>query len=87
MMWYGPLLFVPFSVCFQPFLVPCTYAFYDVLSLVFLFLLQVEVPLPTASGTLVEEVIATFSGVSPVVENEPLSGGVTKEVGQPMQDV
>ena len=46
-----------------------------------------EVPLPTASGTLVEEVIATFSGVSPVVENEPLSGGVTKEVGQPMQDV
>ena len=87
MIWYGPLLFMPFSVCLQPFLVPCTYAFYDVLSLVFLFLLQVEVPLPTASGTLVEEVIATFSGVSPVMEKEPPSAGVTKEVGQPMQDV
>ena len=84
MMWYDPFLFVPFSVCFQPFLVLCTCAFYDVLSLVFIFLLQVEVPPPTTGGTLVEEVIATPSTVSLVVKEEPPNGGVTEEVGQLM---
>ena len=37
MMWYGPLLFVPFSVCFHSFLMLCTYAFGDVLPHAFLF--------------------------------------------------
>ena len=84
MMWYDPLLFLPFSVCFQPLLVLCTCAFYDVLSLVFLFLLQEEVPPPTTGGTLVEEVIATPSTVSLVVKEEPLNGGVIEKVRQPM---
>ena len=72
MMWYGPLLFVPFSVCFHSFLVLCTYAFCDVLPLAFLFLLQVEVPPPTTSGTLVKELTTTLSAVPLSVEEEPL---------------
>ena len=52
-----------FSVCFHSFPVLCTYAFYDVLPLDFLFLLQVEVPPPTTGGTLVKEVIITHSAV------------------------
>ena len=46
----------------------CTYAFYDVLPLDFLFLLQVEVPPPTTGGTLVKEVITTHSAVPPGME-------------------
>ena len=65
----------------------CTYAFCDVLSLVFLLLLQVEVPPPTIGGTLVKEVIIATSAVPLGMEEEPPSGGVTEEVGQPMQDV
>ena len=84
MMWYGPLLFVPFSVCFHSFLVLCTYAFCDVLPLAFLFLLQVEVPPPTTSGTLVKEVITAPSAVPLGVEEEPLNGGVIEKVRQPM---
>ena len=37
MTWYGTLLFVPFSVCFHPFPMLCSFAFYDVLPLAFLF--------------------------------------------------
>ena len=89
MMCYDPLLFVSSSVCFHLSLMLCTYAFCDVLSLVFFFLffLQVEVPPPTTSGILMEEVATAPSAVSPVMEEEPPSGGVTEEVGQPMQDV
>ena len=89
MMWYDPLLFVSSSVCFHLSLMLCTYAFCDVLSLVFffLFLLQVEVPLPTTGGILMEEVTTAPFAVSLVMEEEPPSGGVTEEVGQPMQDV
>ena len=46
-----------------------------------------EVPLPTTSGTLMEEVIVAPSAVSTVMEEDLSSGGVTEEVGQPMQDV
>ena len=35
MMWYGPLLFVHFSVCFHSFPVLCTYTFCDVLPLAY----------------------------------------------------
>ena len=89
MMCYDPLLFVSSSVCFHLSLMLCTYAFCDVLSLVFFFLffLQVEVPPPTTRGILMEEVATAPSAVSPVMEEEPPSGGVTEEVGQPMQDV
>ena len=89
MMCYDPLLFVSSSVCFHLSLMLCTYAFCDVLSLVFFFLffLQVEVPPPTTSGILMEEVATAPSAVSPVMEEEPPSGGVTEEVRQPMQDV
>ena len=58
-----------------------------ILSLVFLFLLQVKVPPLTTGGTLVEEMIATPSNVSLVMEEEPPNGGVSEEVGQQMQDV
>ena len=78
---------MPSSVCFHPSLVLCTYAFCDVLLLVFLFLLQVEVPPPTTGGTLMEEVTAAPFVVFPVMEKGPSSGGVTEDVGQPMQDV
>ena len=87
MMWYGFLLFVPFSVCFHSFPVLCTYAFYDVQPLAFLFLLQVEVPHRTTNGILVKEAITTPSIVLLGVEEELLNGGVTKEVEQPIQDV
>ena len=87
MMWYDPLLFMSSSVCFHLSLMLCTYAFCDVLPLTVLFLLQVEVPPPTTGGTLLEEVITAPSTVSPSVEEEPPSGGVIEEVGQPMQDV
>ena len=53
MMWYAPLLFVPFSICFHSFPIQCTYTFCDVLPLAFLFLLQVEVPPPMIGRTLV----------------------------------
>ena len=46
----------------------CTYVFYDVLPLDFLFLLQVEVPPLTTGGTLVKEVITTHSAVPPGME-------------------
>ena len=46
-----------------------------------------EVPLSTIGGTLVKEVIIATSAVPPGMEEEPPSGGVTEEVGQPMQDV
>ena len=87
MMWYNPFLFVPSSVCFHPSLVLCTFAFFDVLLLVFLFLFQVEVPPLTTGGTLMEEVTAAPFVVFLVMEKEPPSGGVTEDVGQPMQDV
>ena len=95
-MWYDPFLFVPSFVCFLSSLVLCTYAFCDVLSLFFFFLylfiyffffLQVEVPPPMTRGTLMEEVVGAPSAVSLVMEGEPPTGGVTEEVGQPMQDV
>ena len=35
MMWYGPLLFVHFSVCFHSFPMLCTYTFCDVLPLAY----------------------------------------------------
>lgn len=62
----------------------CTYAFCDVFPLAFLFLLQVEVPPSTIGGTLVKEVITAPSAVPLGMEDEPPSGGVTEEVGQPM---
>ena len=55
--------------------------------LLFFSFLQVEIPPPTTGGTLVKEVIIAPSAVPLGVEEEPSSGGVTKEVGQPMQDV
>ena len=63
----------PSSVCAFFCLLPlfkvlCTYAFYDVLPLDFLFLLQVEVPPSTTGGTLVKEVITTHSAVPPGME-------------------
>ena len=57
-----------FSVCFHSFPVLCTYVFYDVLPLDFLFLLQVEVPPLTTGGTLVKEVITAHSAVPPGME-------------------
>ena len=94
MIWYGPLLFVHFSVCFHSFPVLCTYTFCDVLPLAyssfFLFLfsfLQVEIPPPTTSGTLVKEVMTAPSVVPLGVENEPPSGDVTEEVRQLVKDV
>ena len=65
----------------------CTYAFCDILPLAFLFILQAKVPPPTTGGTLVKEVTIALSAVPLSVEEEPLSGDVTEEVGQPMQDV
>ena len=85
MMWYRPLLFVPFSICFLPVL--CTYASCDVLPLAFLFLLQVEVPPPMTGGTLAKEVMIAPSAVPPSVEKEPPSGDVTEKVGQLVTDV
>ena len=55
--------------------------------LLFFSFLQVEIPPPTTGGTLVKEVIIAPSAVPLGVEKEPSSGGLTKEVGQPMQDV
>ena len=75
-MWYGPLLLVPLSVCFHPFS--------GSMYLCIIFLLQVEVPLPTTGGSLEEEVITAPSGVFPSVGEEPPNGGMAEEVGQPM---
>ena len=72
MMWYVPLLFVSFSVCFHYFPIPCTYVFSGVLLLAFLFLMQVEVPPPTMSGTLVEEVIIAPSAIPKGWKRSPL---------------
>ena len=72
MMWYDLLPLVPFTACFHSFLVLCTYAFFDVLPHTLLFLLQVEVPSPTTSGTLVKEVMTTTSTIHLGVEKEPL---------------
>jgi len=47
----------------------------------------VEVPPPTTSGNLEEEMAAAPSAVFPGVGEEPPSGGMTEEVGQPMQGV
>ena len=52
----------------------------------FFFLLQVEVPSPTTSETLVKEVMTTPFDVPLSMENEPPSGDVTKEVGQAVKD-
>ena len=46
-----------------------------------------EAPPPSTSGPLGEEVIIAPSVVLPGVEEEPLSGGMTEEVSQPMQGV
>ena len=70
---------MPLSVCFHPFS--------GSVYLCILFLLQVEVPPSTTSGTLGEEVIATSSVILLGVEEEPPNGGMTKEVSQPMQGV
>ena len=78
-MWYSPLLLIPLFVCFQPFS--------GSVYLYILFLLQVEVPPPTTSRTLGEEVIVVPSAILPGVEEKPPSGGMTEEVSQPMQDV
>ena len=72
MMWYDPFLFVPSFVCFHPSLLLCTYAFCDVLLLVFLFLLQVEVPLPTTGGALMEEVTAASFAFFQLWKRSPL---------------
>ena len=46
-----------------------------------------EAPPPSTSRPLGEEVITTPSAVLLGVEEEPLSGGMTEEVSQPMQGV
>ena len=46
-----------------------------------------EVPPPTAGRTLEEEMVAAPSVAFPCVEEEPSSGDVMEEVGQPMQGV
>ena len=50
-------------------------------------LLQMEVPPPMASMISEEEVVAVPLATLPSVEEEAPNGGMTKEVGQPMQGV
>ena len=71
---------------FVLFPVLCTYAFCDALPHTLLFLLQVEVLPPTTGGTFVKEVMTAQSAVPLGVEKEPLSGDMTKEVGQAVKD-
>ena len=85
-MWYGFSLFVLSVVCFSftsLVLFTC-----DVLMLVICAvvspLFQEEVPLPTASRTLEEEMAAA---ASQSVEKEAPSDGITEEVSQPMQGI
>lgn len=86
MMWYSLLPLVPFIACFHSFLVLCSCASCDVLPHTLIFLLQVKVPPPTTSETLVKEVMTTPSVVPLGVEKEPPSGDVTKEVEQAAKD-
>ena len=46
-----------------------------------------EVPPPMAGRILEEEVVIVPFAAFPSVEEEPLSGGMTEEVGHPMQGV
>ena len=43
-------------------------------------------PPPTTGGTLMKEVMTTQSVIPLGVENKPLNGDVTKEVGQVVKD-
>jgi len=82
MMWYDLLLFASTLLwCYvlMHFVMFC-YLFF------FSFCRWRYLP-PTTGGTLVEKVIAAPSAVTSGVEEEPPSGGMTKEVGQPMQSV
>ena len=77
---------VPFTACFHSFPMLCSYAFCDVLPHTLLFLLQVEVPPPTTSETLVKEMMTAPFAVPLGVEKEPPSGDVTKEDRQAAKD-
>ena len=46
-----------------------------------------EIPLPTTGRILEEEVVTAPLAAFPSVEEEPPSGGMIEEVGQPMQGV
>ena len=86
MMWYSLLLLVPFIACFHSFLVLCSCASCDVLPHTLVFLLQVKVPPPTTSETLVKEMMTAPFAVPLGVEKEPPSGDVTKEDRQAAKD-
>ena len=80
MMWYGLLLFMLFSVHFHPLLWHCVFVMF---CYSFSFL-QVEVAPPMTGKILEEEAVTTSFAASPGVEEEPFSGSMTEEVGQPM---
>ena len=92
MMWYGLSLFMPLSACFYSLLWYCVFVAPYYLHLLFACLLlsfffKVEVSPSMTGRTLEEETVATLSVAFPSVEEEPLSGDIAKEVGQPMQGV
>ena len=65
---------------------PC-YLYLSFACLLLSFLFKVEVSPPMTGRTLEEETIAALSIVFPSVEEEPPSGDVAEEAGQPMQGV
>ena len=78
---------MPFTVCFLSFsgaVYMCIFVMFRHIH--FFFLLQVEVPPPSTSGTLVKEVMTAQFATHLGVEKEPPSGDVAKEVGQAMKD-